>query len=366
MTNTDALFMRFMTIRMLRKVKKKLKFAKMGYTTTEKVQLVIWNFEKGKSVREICEMLKVKRSTVYNILKRYKQENRIDLNHSPGRPKRFSTHEERAIVRKVKADPLLSAPKIVSEVMQEWNKKVGSETVRRVLRKAGLNGRVARKKPFVSKVNKKKRLQFARQYSVKPPEYWEDVIFADESKYNVFASDGRRMVWREPNTALKPRNLKPTVKHGNGSCMVWGCISAKGVGELVFIDSILNKERYLELLKSALLQSAEKLGIRATFKYWEDNDPKHKARLIQEWQLYNCPKVLHPPPQSPDLNPIEHLWDELDRRVHQTPIRSKTELQQRLRAEWSQIPSDYLRKIIMNMPRRLQCVKEAQGNPTKY
>ncbi len=81
--------------------------------------------------------------------------------------------------------------KTVCEVMHEWNKKVGCETVRKVLRKAKLNGRVARKNPFVSKVNKNKRLHFACQYCVKPPEYWEDIIFADKSKCNVFVSDGR-------------------------------------------------------------------------------------------------------------------------------------------------------------------------------
>lgn len=52
---------------------KKREESKMGYTSTEKVQLVIWNYEKGKTVREICEMLKVKRSTAFNILKRYKK-----------------------------------------------------------------------------------------------------------------------------------------------------------------------------------------------------------------------------------------------------------------------------------------------------
>ncbi len=56
---------------------------------------------------------------------------------------------------------------------------------------------------------------------------------------------------------------------------------------------------------------------------------------------------------------MENLWDELNRRVHQTPVQQKMELQQQLRAEWSQIPLEYLCKVIMNMPRRLQCVKES-------
>jgi hypothetical protein len=179
-------------------------------------------------------------------------------------------------------------------------------------------------------VNRKKRLAWAREYILKPTEYWHDVLFADESKFNVSGSDGRQIVWRKKNEEMDPRNLRGTVKHGGGSCMVWGCISTQGVGDLVFIDGILDAEGYLELLKSHLRQSANRLGIEHRFKYYEDNDPKHRSRLVQEWLLYNVPKVLHPPPQSPDLNPIENMWNELDRRVHATPVSGKLELKAQL------------------------------------
>lgn len=336
------------------------------YTSSERIQLVIWNRDKGKSVSEICSILNMKRRTVYDILRRYKEENRIDLNHSPGRPKILSQDEERSIVSKVQKNPRLSAPKIVSYVSEKFDKNVGCETVRRVLRNAQYNGRVARKKPFVSEINREKRLNFALEFSLKEDTYWNDVIFADESKFNVFGSDGRVMVWRQPNEEMNPINLKPTVKHGNGSVMVWGCISLHGVGDLVVIEGIMTASRYVELLKGHLKQSAEKMGILKSFKYYEDNDPKHKARLVQEWQLYNCPKVVRPPPQSPDLNPIENVWDELDRRVRQTPVSSKVELEKRLREEWARIDVDYLRKVISNMPNRLRCVIRNNGYPTKY
>ncbi len=132
---------------------------------------------------------------------------------------------------------------------------------------------------------------------------------------NLFLSDGRTMVWQKPNEELKKLNLHATVKHGGGGVMVWGCFSASGVGNLVFIESTLNKEGYLKILRDSVLQSAEKMGLAHHFKFWQDNDLKRKSRLCQEWLLY---RVLHsitlPLPNSPDLNPIENLWDELDRR----------------------------------------------------
>ncbi|GFV99809.1 transposable element Tc1 transposase [Trichonephila clavipes] len=57
---------------------------------------------------------------------------------------------------------------------------------------------------------------------MKTDNFWKNVIFSDESKFNIFGSDGRRTVWRKPNTALDPKNLHPTVKHGGVSvCLRW-------------------------------------------------------------------------------------------------------------------------------------------------
>ncbi|GFX25180.1 transposable element Tcb1 transposase [Trichonephila clavipes] len=65
---------------------------------------------------------------------------------------------------------------------------------------------------------------------MKTDNFWKKVIFSDESKFNIFGSDGRRTVWRKPNTALDPKNLHPTVKHGGVSIMVWGRMVSNGVG----------------------------------------------------------------------------------------------------------------------------------------
>ncbi|KAJ4447523.1 hypothetical protein ANN_09530 [Periplaneta americana] len=114
--------------------------------------------------------------------------------------------------------------------------------------------------------------------------------------------DGRQMVWRKPKEKMKTKNLRATVKHGGGNMMIWECMSASGVGELVFIEDIMKKEDYLHLLQHNLVKSAEKLGIEKEFMFYQNNDPKHNSYIVQEYLLYKFPKVLHPPPQSPDLN----------------------------------------------------------------
>ncbi|GFV34000.1 transposable element Tc1 transposase [Trichonephila clavipes] len=109
----------------------------------------------------------------------------------------------------------------IQKILQKFKKSgqsVSAETVRRVLRKAGCNGRVARKKPLIGKRNRVKRLKFAKEHILKPQQFWNEVIFSDERKF-IFGSDGRRMVWRKPNTSYHPKHTIPTVKHGGGSVM---------------------------------------------------------------------------------------------------------------------------------------------------
>jgi len=72
-----------------------------------------------------------------------------------------------------------------------------------------------------------------KQHILLPISFWDDVIFAVESKLNIFGSDGRQFVWRRPNTELENKHLKPTVKHGGGDVIVLACMAASGVGNLI-------------------------------------------------------------------------------------------------------------------------------------
>ncbi|GBN11025.1 hypothetical protein AVEN_17604-1 [Araneus ventricosus] len=68
----------------------------------------------------------------------------------------------------------------------------------------------------------------------KPETYWNNGLFADESKFNILGSDGRIMVWRRKNEEINPKNLVGTVKYGGGGVLVWGCISASWLGSRTY------------------------------------------------------------------------------------------------------------------------------------
>ncbi len=59
-------------------------------------------------------------------------------------------------------------------------------------------------------------------------DYWNHVLWSDETKINLFGSDGVKRVWRQPGEEYKDKCVLPTVKNGGGSVMVWGCMSAAG------------------------------------------------------------------------------------------------------------------------------------------
>ena len=102
-------------------------------------------------------------------------------------------------------------------------------TVRTRFMDAGLNARVARKKPKLTRRHKQLRLEFARENQDWTWVDWSVVIFTDESRFTLFRNDGRTFVRRRVGEALLPECIAPTVKFGGG-VMVWGALTARGPG----------------------------------------------------------------------------------------------------------------------------------------
>uniref|UniRef100_A0A0K8UV17 Transposable element Tc1 transposase n=1 Tax=Bactrocera latifrons TaxID=174628 RepID=A0A0K8UV17_BACLA len=329
-------------------------------------KLIIKLYLENKSLREIGKVVGKSHSSVQTIIKSYINTGNLHSKPRSGRPKILTPREERNIVTVVSANPIISAVKLTQDIYDSTQKKISPQTVRNVLYSAGYHGRVARRKPYISKVNKEKRFAFAIEHVNKPNSFWENIIFSDESKFNIFGSDGAQKVWRKVNEEFQEKNLLPTVKHGGGNVMVWGCMAASGVGQLEFITEKMDKYMYLNILKNNLRPSVLKLGLDSNHYYFQqDNDPKHTSYLVREWLLYNC-KQLHTPPQSPDINPIEHIWDLLEKRIRKHRISSKESLKAALSTEWAKITENDIRNLVKSMPRRLQAVITAKGGPTKY
>ena len=82
---------------------------------------------------------------------------------------------------------------------------------------------------------------------------WKTIIWSDESRFTLFQNDSPSRVWRKNGTRYNIKNLTPTVKHGGGGVMMWGCFSGKGLGPLVKVDGKMNRLDYIDILNKHLL-----------------------------------------------------------------------------------------------------------------
>ena len=218
----------------------------------------------------------------------------------------------------------------------------------------------------MNKINRRKPLEYAKNYREKPLGFWNKVLWSDESKFNLFESDGKVVVWRSPKKEFKPECTIPTVKHGGGNVQCWGCFSSSGVGSLIFIDGNMTGELYRESLETNFLKSVEKLGMSHDWIFQRDNDSKHRATIVANWLNRNGVERFHWPLFSPDLNPIENLWDEVERQLKKKQPKSQNELKESLIKVWHGIELPTLKKLVDSVPNRLNEVIRTKGYPTRY
>lgn len=269
---------------------------------------------------------------------------------------------DRKIGRLVVNNPFMTSTSIFNE-LRDYN---GSKrTIKRRLNAMGLMGRAPSKKPLISARNRKARIAFAKRHLNWTKEQWKKVLFSDESRFKLFNSDGRHFVWRPKGQRFNPKYTLKTVKHSGGSVMVWGSFHARGIGPLVRIDGIMDRFLYRDILSDHMLPFAED-NLPLTWIFQQDNDPKHKSRLVMQWLADRNVQLLDWPSQSPDLNPIEHLWDYVARTVSSKKSSNLNELFEKIQEIWQNIPQSVIDKLIESMPRRCQAVIKAQGFATRY
>jgi hypothetical protein len=121
-------------------------------------------------------------------------------------------------------------------------------------------------------------LQFAKRHLKDSQTMKNKILWSDETKMELFGLNAKGHVWMKPGTAHHLTNTIPTVKHGGGSNMLWGCFSGAGTGRIVRIEGKMKGAKYSEILDENLLQSAQDLKLGRRFTFQQDNDPKHTAK----------------------------------------------------------------------------------------
>jgi transposase len=335
----------------------------------EKRARIIALLEEGRSTRSIAFSEGVSQATVWRLCKRKEETSPLKDRPRSGRPRLLGERHERNAVRLLISGKCGTAVEVQRELKSSYGTTISAQTVRRALVRNGLCARVKRKKPLLLKRHRKQQLCFAQEYRHWTLEDWKKVIWSDESKFQIFGSDGRQYCWKKPGEPLCSRNVRPTVKHGGGCIMVWGCMTAQGIGFLTRIDGGLDAKLYQQILNDELMDTIEWYNLkRSDVVFQHDNDPKHTAKSTKEWLDQSGLQVLDWPAQSPDLNPIEHLWNEVDRRLRNLPEppRSREDLWNKLQDVWNGIDLETITKLIGTMQQPIQDVLKAKGGYTQW
>ncbi|KAG2459911.1 TCB1 transposase, partial [Polypterus senegalus] len=315
--------------------------------------------------RNISAALKVPMSTVASIICKWKKFETTRTLPRADRPSKLSDRGTRALVRVVTKNPMVTLPELQRSSV-ERGEPSRRTTISAAIHESGLYGRVARRKPLLSKRHMAARLEFAKRHLKDSQTMRNKILWSDEIKIELFVVNARRHVWRKPGIAHHQANTIPTVKHGGGSIMLWGCFSAAGTGRLVRIKGNMTAAMYRVILDENLLQSALDLRLGRWFIFQQDNDPKHTAKISKEWLQDNSVNVLEWPSQSPDFNPIEHLWRDLKMAVHRRLLLNPMELERCCKEEWAKLAKDRCAKLVASYSKRLEAVIATKGASTKY
>ncbi|UYV67227.1 hypothetical protein LAZ67_4004434 [Cordylochernes scorpioides] len=283
--------------------------------------MVIGLKRAGWSIRQIAADTHLGASTVHRLWRRWLEQGNVAIYRNAGATRVTSARVDRRILRQAVAAPQATCTAILQHVQDTLDHSISTRTISRRLVANGLHScRPLRRLPLTPP-NRRQRLEWCRARSTWMTE-WHRVVFSDESSF-CLSSDSRRVrVWRRRGERSNPAAIveRPTVR-----------------------------QRGIMGVPNAL--------------YQQDNARPHTARISQ--QALQDVQMLPWPPYSPDLSPIEHVWDIIGRRLHALPQpRSEDELWQMVEREWRAIPQDTIRTLIDSLPRRVAACIAVRGQHT--
>ena len=260
----------------------------------------------GYSSSEICHRLKeediiVTVRSINWLLQKFQKHGCIRDLPRRKRQRKITDEMRKAINEMMEADDELTSTKLRSQLVEKHpTLKVSLNTLKRACKENGWVNTRPHYCQLIHEVNRIKRKEWCEQQLANKEDF-RNVVFCDEC--SVQLDHHERLCFRRK---LQPRRLKGRPKHP-AKIHIWGGISVCGATQIVMFSGNMDAIRYGEILKASLLQRCHPRGHRL----YQDNDPKHTSRYIDNFFKENRIVWWRSPPESPDLNPIENIWGSL-------------------------------------------------------
>ncbi|GFX37750.1 transposable element Tcb2 transposase [Trichonephila clavipes] len=212
------------------------------------------------------------------------------------------------------------------------------------------------------------RLQWCRDVKNRTTDQWSRVLFTDESRFSTRSDSQRVLIWREIGIRFYPSNIKERHRYGGPGVLLWGGIMLKGRTELhIFDRGFVNGDSYYEevLLPHVRLFPG---AIGPDFIYMDDNARPYRTLAVEELLGSDDITRMDWPANSPDLNPIEHVWNALGRRIAACLHHPENtqQIKQMLIEEWALLPQEILLQLVLSMPRRCEATIAGRGGHIPY
>jgi len=239
-------------------------------------------------------------------------------------------------------------------------------TIQRFLKANGFILRKLIKKTGISSSNIQKRQDWCRIMIEKPREFWDRVIWSDETTVRQ-APKGKDVFYHvHQNTDITTLPINAQIHSGGFSVMFWGCFSKIGLGPLVALEGSQTADTYISLLEDVLLPELE--AAEGPMVLMQDNAPCHKAKKVNTFLERHQLETLEWPAQSPDMNPIENLWAVIKaRRQKKFGIpRTNDDLIDQIFDIWDNIEENLVSNLADSANRRVSEVLRLNGGISKY
>lgn len=321
--------------------------------------------EGNMSFREIARHVGRNQATVFRCWQAWVEQQRTRRSGGTGRRRLTTERQERRLRLMALRDRLSSTRTIAGQWFADVGRPISMRSVYTRIRSFGLRSYRPHLVLPLTAEHRRQRLLWCRERQNWDAE-WNSLIFSDESRFTLGMHDGRMMVRRRRGERRHMQYAVERHVHRVVGVMVWGAIAYDSRSPLVFIHGNMTARRYIQEVVEPHLLPYLRGHLEPIFK--QDNARPHIARVALDFFEESQVTLLPWPPRSPDLSPIEHVWDMMGRRLRTLVRQPQTldALRHELQVAWDELPQEDLNHLIRTMPRRLnECINQ-RGGPTHY